>query len=66
LNKKPINCDVFKCPLTADYAFYPNAMRQSELVVFLCSNHRNIVLESKERKEQMYKAASSFVTKSLG
>ena len=64
LNKTKI-CEVAKCFMVADYAIYPDAKRQEELVVFMCMEHRAIVLEAKGPRQQMYQAASSFITKSL-
>jgi len=65
LNKNHKNCDVARCKEAADYALYPDARKSEQLAVFLCSEHRNIVLEHKNKKEHMYRVASSFITQSL-
>ena len=65
MSKTQITCDVKGCGYNPDYAFYPNQKRQEFLKVSLCAIHRDEMLETRSPKENVYRCASVFVTKSL-
>ena len=65
VSKAEITCDVKDCGESPDFAYYPNGKRQEFLRVTLCLNHRNMMVENRAPKEQIYRSASLFVTKSL-
>ena len=65
MSSPKLNCQVGNCKNLADYSIYPDNRRKEELKVNLCERHRLDVDGLKEPRETLYRAATTFVTRSL-